>query len=860
MRRAGSIGNQGAPWKGLLTQQAATRRGAWEPSVSRNVRRRQVGRLQPRLGYRMLDYQLDADTAAINAGAAVEGIWPFPKHGGGVELVHYWDRNFYHTTPALRSTSPTPLRDISPTDPSEGADSLSSYYNSAAATVDDTNLVPPSAASINNYLLVVNGRDVNQANYGDGWVRQCIQAPPDAWSYGVSSSFYRTIGIPDDYRLGVRVSGATFGGQFAGRPPKVWRIWACYYDSVRQRYSNPCNPLLMWSYGTTLVGPGSPSAFLRYEATGSSDPSVDEVHFFRSSENGTKGYLVSKVPNAAGTVTSGQDSYGDRELQARPVMEADNHVAPIARHAHHQKGHLLLGGGFDIDLTGNFAVVRNGSRTVTFFSAVLNESFVGTSWRFGSSARTYYCKRVVSDTEMELTEDYEGVDATLAPTAGGFDDVIRWNKAPWVHKWPLLNQIVIRGEASGEGAGGRVTGFGEFQGATLIFQRRAVWRLDWGGASPALEHGAHLSRIPGAAGCVSDRSFIRFGDGLCGWLSEDGWVLFDGVTTRVVTDARLQDFFAGLQKKSLARSWAVHHRAERQVLIGVRQADPASPETVAGWPDTILALDYITGEWDIHDGFPAHIGAACVIEIDGEEHVILAQSGQLPPPVSYGRGTLDGVIDGTGLALDGTVDSVTGGGLICNITGTIPALPELRGVPVYFHDGTLAGETAIITSSSSSAFTIDTAGAQAGDAYRIGGVPVQYRVPMPWEPSLEHAQIHSALKIQFERQAVVDPDQSILQLKLYRNGQEWLDSVDVDHITGAGGADVAGWRIADGVIEIDMSFVHRAGDTLTTLRLEGLSIDDYEPTDLLELEITQRRGNQTWAVIAIEVDAQPATP
>lgn len=835
-RRYKPTGNLGVPWSGLLTQQARTRRGAWEPTVSRNVSRLNRGRLEGRTGYELLDYELSG------SGLVVEGIWPFSLFGGGVELVHYWDRNFYHATPTVRSGAPS---SVSATNPSEGADTLTSYYNSGTATVDDLVLVPPSAVAINRYLLCVNGWDVNQANYGGGWVRQCIQPPPDQWSYGGGTIWTRVLGLPDSYRLGVRLaSGVILGSGFSGRPPHTWRVWAAYYDSSTGRYSNPCNPMVLWTYGTSLIGSGSPHASLTYETTGSDDPSVDEVHFFRSSRDGTKGYRVSVVANTSGTVTSGQDKYADVELFALPVMETDNYPAPIARHAFAQKGTVFLGGGFDVDLTGNFAVLQNGSRVVNFFSDVLNESFVGTGWRFGSETRTYYCASVRSATQMLLTEDYAGASATLAPKVDGFDDVVRWNKAPYLHKWPGRNQIVIRGEAAGEGPQGRITGFGEHGGSLLIFQRRQGWRLDWS-ADPALESGAYLNRIPGLSGMVSARTFIRFGDNLCGWLGEDGWVMYDGVQARVVTDNRLQDWFSALHKVSLPRAWAVHLRSQRLVLIGVRVADPVAPETVAGWPDTILALDYTSGEWDIYDGFSHPIGAACVCEISGEEHVILAQSGAVPPPVSFGRGTLDGVQSGSGLDLDGTVDSVTGGGLICNVTGTLLASNALRGAKVEFLDGALAGVDVQITASTASSFTVDTVGALAGDTYRIGGTSPQFRMALPW-PVLEYAQQILALSVQFE----VQSGTSRCQFRLYRNGQLWLDSDDEDNFTEAG------WRVQDSVVEVDMTWAARAGDLVSTVRVPLHSVDDYEPTDVWEVEITATRANQVFAIIAVEFAAQ----
>src|SRR3990167_4267734 len=119
----------------------------------------------------------------------------------------------------------------------------------------------------------------------------------------------------------------------AGRPPNIWRVWAAFYDENTGRYSNPCNPFYFWSHLPTIVGAGSPFPFLQYGGvTGSSDPAVSHVHFFRSSRNSEGGFLVSEAVNTPGVlVTSGHDIYSDEELQALPPMETDNDVAPIAR-------------------------------------------------------------------------------------------------------------------------------------------------------------------------------------------------------------------------------------------------------------------------------------------------------------------------------------------------------------------------------------------------------------------------------------------------------------------------------------------------------------------------------------------------
>ena len=879
-KRTTPVGNLQTPWRGVLTQEALTRRqgqgSIWSALASENVRRNDRGRLKPRSGFVMLDYEL---TALAGVTGTVEGIWPLTRFGQGItpELVHYWDRNFYHATPALRSGA---ITSVSATDPSEGANTLASYFDSSTATVDDNVLIPPSAAIINRYICIVNGWGVNQANYGGGWVRQCIQPPPDPWQYGAFGIFTRMLGLPDDYRLGVRVFGSTFGSPpVALRPPNTWRVWAAYFDSDTGRYSNPCSPLVLWSYLPTIIGGGAPSAGLRYETTGSDDPAVDEIHWFRSTANGTQGYLVATKPNASGLVQSDREVYQDEELFALPQMEKDNYPAPIARYAHVQKGTVFLGGGFDINLAGATAQVRLGSRTVVLSQPAafggLNESFVGTAWRFDASpntrdeVRTYYCKRVTSAYEFELTEDYAGADATRYPRVDGFDDVVRWNAAPWLHKWPAGNQIVIRGEASGEGPQGPITGFGEHGGATLIFQRRQGWRLDWS-SSPDLRHGAYLNRVPGLSGCVSDRTFIRFGDNLCGWLGEDGWVMYDGVKASVITDNRLQDFMKTFHKASMGRSWAVHLRAERSVIVGVRIGDPVSPETVAGWPDRYLSIDYTTGDWDIHDDLGGDVGAACVVEIENEEHVIMARSGALPPPMSFGRGYLDGVTTGVGLDLDGTVDSMFGS-LQVNVAGTLIASPGLRGAKVEFTTGALQGRRVEITDSSATSFTVDTAGAAQGDTYRIGYTHPRARYALPVK-RIENAEQCAGLTLQFEvqnREVLTDnrgrdihdhegkvllanlPGASQLHVKLYRNGQVWpLDSDDENNLTAAG------WRILDGEIIVDMEFVNRSADALTTLRMEMDTTDDFDPTDVLEIEFTAELANQTWAVVAFGMDVQ----
>ncbi len=841
--------NLQAPWRGLATQIADARLPAGLVSIAENVDLFFGGILRPRRGYDAMDFRLDGV-----ADFPTEGIWPWRQFSGPAALVMYHRQNLYiEVDPGLRTGL---LPSVSPkVASSEGLDFLKSHQD-VLGVFDDQVDIPPDAATFNRTIFIVNGWDQNQANSGAAFRRMGIQPPPNDNDLIPSSNTSRWVPeLPEDYRFGVTVSivgGATVNGP---GPLSVWRVWAAYFDNNTGRYSDPCNPAFPISLWPTLIGGGSPATGVIYTTTGSNDPSVTEIHWFRSTRNGTVGYKVAEAANVAGVpVNSSVDSFTEEKIPSNIRLSFKNRHPRIARYILNHKGRIFLAGGLRIDLDGITVAVTNGDEEITFSSAVLNDSMVGIQFRFDGVDRIYTLAEVRSSTEGVLLTEFEGVDnATATVIAEGFEETLSWSEPNLPESHPLLNQLVVRGDSVREGLHGSITGLAEFGDAVLILFRRSVWMLRYS-TDPQPGRGARLERLPGAAGCIAHRTVVRVGARTF-WLGEDAWWEISGGRPMPRSDGILADLLQSAHLPSLPRSWAVHDRTGRRILIGIRVADPTDPARVNDWPDTILAWYYETDDWTTHGPFPWVLGSAGVYEDAAtlEERVIIAADGF--HQFTYGRGLTDGANGAQLHGLESAADSVGGGGLVINLPvgAVLPIAPGLGFASyVVFKTGALAPNGKIpILSNTANSFTIGIVGAAGGDLYKIGGVDMAYRVLFP-HPAISKGRQNWFLTVLFQ---VIELGQfqleSILELRLFRNGllhDEWkTNNRFVEE----------GWRVlADGsTIEVDMSFQRRPAtkETRSVVQIPCAMVP-YHPTDVFHVELRGPRTGREIEVVAISSD------
>lgn len=142
------------------------------------------------------------------------------------------------------------------------------------------------------------------------------------------------------------------------------------------------------------------------------------------------------------------------------------------------------------------------------------------------------------------------------------------------------------------GAGGQnmAAAVGLVGADAAIFQQRGVWRMTYAGLPLIFE----FAQIEGVRGTPAPKSLITIG-GLCYYLAENGFAVFDGNTSESIGAGKVDRFFASdANPARLYRTSGVAD-TDRKLLFWAY----VSNASVDGNCDRILVYNYVTGWWSL---------------------------------------------------------------------------------------------------------------------------------------------------------------------------------------------------------------------------------------------------------------------
>jgi len=258
------------------------------------------------------------------------------------------------------------------------------------------------------------------------------------------------------------------------------------------------------------------------------------------------------------------------------------------------------GGGspYTISATDNWwSFVLYGNRIVAFDYVDAPESFVvGVSAQFGAlSADAPRAKHVAVVKDFVVAGNLIGRGVNAA-TIGTAEDAVQWSALDDPTSWPQVGTSAAKGVQSDwqplAGDGGQVTDLVGGSDYGIVFQERAIWRMDYEGGDTFFR----FTPIDENRGCWIHKAAIRVGP-VTYFPSEDGFMATDGFQTVPIGNDIVDAFFLdNVQDGSqylLSVSYFPAWKCVAWLFMGL--------EASASTPNTMLLFNVISQRWSHAD-------------------------------------------------------------------------------------------------------------------------------------------------------------------------------------------------------------------------------------------------------------------
>lgn len=345
----------------------------------------------------------------------------------------------------------------------------------------------------------------------------------------------------DNVRRAVSTSGNLTGRYF---------VWVAFYSSKYDRESD-LSPIssVCDCQGQAISLTGIPVA---------TDPQVNMRRIYRSAAGGTVPYLDSTIgDNTTTTLTLNKSDATILASARHPSLMAGSgklQPPPAAPYVVQQKNRFIMAGSIRYDR--GTVTATNGSATMTFTSAQLDDSFVGRFIQIIGDTTNYVIESVNSIAKTCVVRPLSDlVSGTYVGVTGAgkayyiysdsentvFTSYVDDDDTPRPHGFPIeFAQDIIEGTESDV-----VSGLG-FVGDSILVTKFFSTHLMEGNYPPFA-----VSRISSVIGCISHDTIASDGTGLTLWLSGiKGIASCNGSTVTIISD-KIKDIFSGGHALSL---------------------------------------------------------------------------------------------------------------------------------------------------------------------------------------------------------------------------------------------------------------------------------------------------------------------
>jgi hypothetical protein len=256
---------------------------------------------------------------------------------------------------------------------------------------------------------------------------------------------------------------------------------------------------------------------------------------------------------------------------------------------------------------GNWwSFVLYGNRIVASDYTDAMESFiVGTSSNFAAlSADSPRCKHlaVVRDFIVAGNIIGRGVNAATIPTS---ENAIQWSGLDDPTSWPQVGTLAAKSVQSDwqplAGNGGQITSIVGGSDYGIVFQERAIWRMDYEGGDTFFR----LTPIDENRGCWIHKAAIRVG-GVTYFPSEDGFMATDGMQTVPIGNEMVDKFFIEQFDANSQPVLSCTYFPPWKCVLWLFQGVGAVNET----PNTVLMFNVQSSRWAY-----ASVGAEWLVSV-----------------------------------------------------------------------------------------------------------------------------------------------------------------------------------------------------------------------------------------------------
>lgn len=264
------------------------------------------------------------------------------------------------------------------------------------------------------------------------------------------------------------------------------------------------------------------------------------------------------------------------------------------------------GGGSPYNLTADhwWSFVLFGNRIVASNYVDPMESFVvGTSTEFAAlSANAPRAKHlaVVKDFIVAGNIVGRGVNATPIGTS---EDAVQWSALDDPTSWPEVGTNAAKGVQSDwqplAGNGGQITKLIGGSDYGLVFQERAIWRMDYEGGDTFFR----FTPIDENRGCWIHKAAIRVGS-LTYFPAEDGFMVTDGLQTVPIGNEVVDRFFLDTFDSSTQPLLSVAYMPEFKSVVWLFVGEGGTT------PNAALFFNVQSGRWS-----HAQIAADWLVEV-----------------------------------------------------------------------------------------------------------------------------------------------------------------------------------------------------------------------------------------------------
>lgn len=253
------------------------------------------------------------------------------------------------------------------------------------------------------------------------------------------------------------------------------------------------------------------------------------------------------------------------------------------------------GGGspYSVSADGWWSFVLYGNRIIASNYADPMESYViGTSSAFAAlSSDSPLARHLAVVRDFVVAGNIVGRGANAA-TIGTAEDAVQWSALDNPTSWPQVGTSAAKAVQSDwqplAGNGGQITDLIGGSDYGLVFQERAIWRMDYEGGDTFFR----FTPIDENRGCWIQKAAIRVG-AITYFPSEDGFMATDGLQTVPIGNELVDQFFLDNFNEDTQARLSVAYFPEWKCVAWLFMGQSATAEM----PDTVLFFNVQSSRW-----------------------------------------------------------------------------------------------------------------------------------------------------------------------------------------------------------------------------------------------------------------------